>query len=29
MSNLQAFMLGVMAAYTPTLLILAWLLRKV
>ena len=27
MSNTQAFLLGVMAAWTPSLLILAWLLR--
>jgi hypothetical protein len=27
MSTTQAFLLGVMAAWTPTLVILAWLLR--
>jgi hypothetical protein len=27
MSNTQAFLLGVMAAWTPSLVILAWLLR--
>jgi hypothetical protein len=28
MSNTQAFVLGLMAAWTPSLIILAWLLRR-
>jgi hypothetical protein len=28
MSNTQAFLLGMMAAWTPCLVILAWLLRS-
>jgi hypothetical protein len=28
MSNTQAFLLGMMAAWTPSLVILAWLLRS-
>ena len=28
MSNIQAFILGLMAAWTPGLIILAWLLRR-
>jgi hypothetical protein len=28
MSNTQAFLLGIMAGWTPCLLILAWFLRR-
>jgi len=28
MTNTQAFILGVMVAWTPTLIYLAWMLRK-
>ena len=29
MSNLQAFLLGVMAAWTPSLILLAWMLPPI